>query len=228
MVDELRARYTALEAAALRRAALTRSNAHAAEAARPHVKETSFDPGSYVLVSVDSLPKKPSSFTKLSPKWMGPYIAIGLENANTLRVSQLGSDTTEVVHVKHVRPYLPLQDDDATMRELLRRADASLAGKYVVEKLLEIRLGPGGSDYQVHVQWLGYDETTWVPLTRLGADISTMLREFVESSACTLRAATKKAVLRRLDASVKDRVKRQESGRVSHMRRTPRVLPPVG
>jgi hypothetical protein len=200
----------------IERTASARAERHRQRAAARHVHAPDFEPGDLVLVSRSTFSADPPGTSKLSPNWLGPAVVISECHGFRYKVRFLGTTSDRDVHVQHLKLFHrgPVDDDEA----LLRASDASLVGKFIVEKLADIK--KSGNSYSMLVHWLGYtgsDATSWQPLMRLYQDVPTMVRDFVQSFPFPgQRAAWRQDVLRRLDDADRRRAKTEERQASAH------------
>ena len=110
------------------------------------------------------------------------------------------------------------------MAALLAQADASIPGKYVLERIVRVFQAPGGH-YMAHVKWLDYEDSanTDEPLTRLHADVPVCVEAYLEENPQKLTKQDLAAIRRQLKAAAAGRKGRVESAGLSHFRRRVRT-----
>lgn len=179
-----------------------RDQRHARRASLRHVHEPDFEEGDFVLISVAARPGV--SVTKLSPQWQGPARVVGRQSPNVFVVQLVGSDTSVVVHARHLQLFH--KGDIAVSEELIRQSDQSVAGKYIVESLLKLRQSRASGQYEALVRWAGYgpEFDTWEPLTRLHADAPVIVEDFLATPAIAARKDIKE---------IRSRLERSEARR---------------
>ena len=136
-----------------------------------------FDVDDLVLMSTEASVEQTGD--KLSPRWVGPFQVLRRIGPLSVEIQQLGSERTIVTHAQRLQwfagPELVKKHKDA----LVRTADLSLRGRYVVADIVDVR--PKDNSYELQVRWWGYesDDDTWEPLTRLYHDTPRCVDEYL-------------------------------------------------
>ena len=180
MALSLREAYLSLEAQVVEHKTEVKDRRHEARARQRGVSQVDFAVDDLVLMSTEASVEGVGD--KLMARWVGPFEVVALEGPLVARIRQLGSDREIVAHAQRLRRYDGPELKAKHEADLIKIADLSLRGRYLVDHIVDIiREGNAGTTFKVRVRWLGYEpeDDTLEPLPRIHADVPEILEEFL-------------------------------------------------
>jgi hypothetical protein len=162
------------------------------------------------LVLVSTVEGRPRNTPKLASRWQGPARVEQVLHPYLFAVRFVGSDKTEQVHARRLKPLPGTWDADDPL--LVALADVTVRQRYVVEAITLFRVR-GREIPRLLVRWKGYGaaDDTWEPVTRLYEDVPSIVTEFLDRHrGADLRdAAFAERAWAAIDAAEGRRVKRE-------------------
>ena len=181
MVRDLREILMKTETEVVQHKDRVRERRHQNRASRSDVSPIDFGIGDLVLVSTEG--SLEGIGNKLSPRWTGPYEVVGMENPLMVELRQLGSQRRFVAHAQRVQRFQgpePNLDSSEYGKALIRSADLSLRGRYLVDRIVDVEQR-GPMTFVFRVRWLGYGEEddTWESAPRLYGQVEEVVEEYL-------------------------------------------------
>eukprot|EP00924_Labyrinthula_sp_SR-Ha-C_P001744 augustus_masked-scaffold_64-processed-gene-0.14-mRNA-1 protein AED:0.44 eAED:0.44 QI:0/0/0/1/1/1/2/0/990 len=136
--------------------------------------KVNFAPGDFVLISRIGIPWLSD---KISLRWIGPYLVVGVEGEHCYKVKSL-EGKLEVVHSQRITLYQPRPQDFKISSEV-KHSFYYNQGPYKVNKFIDLRSTVEG--LELLVWWKGFPKSyaNWQSFERLFEDVPKLVKKYI-------------------------------------------------